>query len=93
MQKLEKLLERIIRRVNINLRGQDFDAGPFLSPCVPLRKLSQFYAFYGVTGRHPLHFHFSASNLAGSYFLGKCRVDGSVLYKSDVRGDELRAGE
>ena len=91
MQKLEKLLERIIRRVNINLRGQDFDAGPFLRPCVPLRKLSQFYAFYGVTGRHPLHFHFSASNLAGSYFLGKCRVDGSVLYKSDIRGDELRA--
>jgi hypothetical protein len=33
MQKLEKLLERIIRRVNINLRGQDFDAGPFLRPC------------------------------------------------------------
>ena len=75
MQKLEKLLERVIRRVNINLRGQDFDAGPFLRPCVPLRKLSQFYVFYGVTGRHPLHFHFSASNLAGSYFLGKCRAE------------------
>ena len=66
MQKLEKLIERIIRRVNINLRGQEFDAGPFLKPCVPLKKLSEFYAFYGITGHHPLHFHFSGSNLAGS---------------------------
>jgi carbonic anhydrase/acetyltransferase-like protein (isoleucine patch superfamily) len=90
MQKLEKLIERIIRRVNINLRGQEFDAGPFLKPCIPLKKLSEFYAFYGITGHHPLHFHFSGSNLAGSYFLGKCQVDGSILYKSDIRGDELK---
>jgi carbonic anhydrase/acetyltransferase-like protein (isoleucine patch superfamily) len=91
MHKLEKLAERIIRRVNMNLRGQDFDAGPFLRPCIPKNKLSQFYAFYGITGHHPLHFHFSRSNLAGSYFLGKCRVDGSILYKTDIRGDELRS--
>jgi carbonic anhydrase/acetyltransferase-like protein (isoleucine patch superfamily) len=91
MKKLEKLIDRILRRVNINLRDQAFDAAPYLRPCVPLRKLSKFYAFYGVTGQHPLHFHFSHSNLAGSYFLGKCRVDGSVLYKSDIRGDELRS--
>ncbi len=80
MQKLEKLIERIIRRVNINLRGQEFDASPFLKPCVPLKKLSEFYAFYGITGHHPLHFHFTGSNLAGSYFLGKCQVDGSITY-------------
>jgi len=91
MKKLEKLIDRILRRANINLRDQTFDTAPFLRPCVPFRKLSQFYAFYGVTGQHPLHFHFSHSNLAGSYFLGKCRVDGSVLYKSDIRGDELRS--
>ena len=66
MQKLEKLIVRIIRRVNINLRGQEFDAGPILKPCEPLPKLSEFYAFYGITGHHPLHFHFSGSNLAGS---------------------------
>jgi len=91
MQKLEKLMERIVRRVNINLRGQEFDAGPFLKPCIPLKKLSEFYAFYGITGHHPLHFRFSRSNLAGSYFLGKCQVDGSILYKSDIRGDELKS--
>jgi carbonic anhydrase/acetyltransferase-like protein (isoleucine patch superfamily) len=91
MQKLEKLIERIIRRVNINLRGQEFDVAPFVKPCIPLRKLSEFYAFYGITGQHSLHFHFTRSNLAGSYFLGKCQVDGSILYKSDIRGDELKS--
>jgi carbonic anhydrase/acetyltransferase-like protein (isoleucine patch superfamily) len=91
MQKLEKLIDRIIRRVNMNLRGQDFDAGPFLKPSIPLKKLSEFYASYAITGHHPLHFHFSGSNLAGSYFLGKCQVDGSILYKSDIWGDELKS--
>lgn len=91
MKNLEKLIDRVIRRVNINLRSQQFDAGPMMRPSVPLRKLSQFYAFYGVTAYHPLHFHFSRSNLAGSYFLGKCRVDGAILYKCDVRGDELKS--
>lgn len=90
MQKLQKLVDRIIRRININLRDMEFDAGPYLRPCIPDKKLSSFYAFYGITGHHPLHFSFSHSNLAGSYFLGKCRVDGSVLYKTDVRGDELK---
>ena len=79
MKKLEKLVDRIVRRVGLSLRDQKFDVAPYLRPCVPLRKLSQFYAFYGVTGQHPLHFHFSHSNLAGSYFLGKCRVDGSIV--------------
>jgi carbonic anhydrase/acetyltransferase-like protein (isoleucine patch superfamily) len=91
MQKLENLLERIIRRLNINLRGFDFDSGPFLKGCVPLAQLFKFYAFYAVTTHHPIHFHFSNSNLAGSYFLGKCKVDNAILYKSDVRGDELKS--
>ena len=48
-------------------------------------KLTKFYAFYGITSHHSLHFHFSNSSLAGSYFLGQCKVDDSVLYKSDIR--------
>ena len=28
--------------------------------------------------------------MAGSYFLGKCLVENSVLYKSDIRGDDLK---
>jgi len=40
---------------------------------------------------YPFNFHFSHSNLSGSYFLGHCRVDNAVLYKSDIRGDELKS--
>jgi hypothetical protein len=28
--------------------------------------------------------------LSGSYFLGRCRVTNTLLYKSDIRGDELK---
>jgi len=91
MKQLEKLIERIIYRVNINLREHgSFDVEPYIREIVPLNKLVKFYAFYGITSHHPLYFHFSNSNLAGSYFLGKCTVDNSVLYKSDIRGDELK---
>ncbi len=90
MEKLEKLIGRIITQVNINLRDASFDAGEHIRDIVPLSQLTKFYAFYGISPNHPIHFHFSNSNLAGSYFLGKCKVDNSVLYKSDVRGDELK---
>src|SRR5512147_1938611 len=91
MQKLDNLAEQIIRRIGVNLKRFDFDAGPYLRGCVPIPQLFKFYAFYGVTALHPIHFHFSNSNLAGSYFLGKCKVDNSILYKTDVRGDELKS--
>jgi carbonic anhydrase/acetyltransferase-like protein (isoleucine patch superfamily) len=91
MQKLGNLAERITRRIGVNLKRFDFDAGPYLRGCVPIPQLFKFYAFYGVTALHPIHFHFSNSNLAGSYFLGKCKVDNSILYKTDVRGDELKS--
>lgn len=90
MQKLEQLIDRVIRRIGMNLRSLDFDPGPYLRPCIPLAKLSRFYAFYGITGHHPLHFSFRNANLAGTYFLGNCRVEGSILYKTDIRGDELK---
>lgn len=91
MKQLNNLIERIIERVNINLRESAFDVGPHIRNAVPLNQLFKFYAFCGITSQHPLHLHFSNSNLAGSYFFGKCTVDQSVLYKSDVRGDELKA--
>lgn len=90
MKHLEKLIDRIIDRVNINLRYPTFDVGPYLRELIPLNQFVKFYAFYGLTLHHPLHFHFNHSSLAGSYFLGKCLVDFSVLYKSDIRGDELK---
>ncbi len=91
MNRLQKLIDRIIAQLNINLRGFDFDARPYLEKRIPPKQLTKFYAFYGITSHHSLHFHFSNSSLAGSYFLGQCKVDDSVLYKSDIRGDELKA--
>ena len=90
MTSLEKLLKRIIQRLNINLREIEHDVTPLVSNLVALEKLTKFYAFYGITPHHPLNFQFNNSNLAGSYFLGKCCVTNSLLYKSDIRGDELK---
>jgi carbonic anhydrase/acetyltransferase-like protein (isoleucine patch superfamily) len=93
MNQLEKLFDRIVGRVNVSLQGFDFDAPgylQYLQDYIPLRKLIKFYAFYGITSHHPFNFHFSRSNLSGSYFLGHCKVDNAVLYKSDIRGDELK---
>uniref|UniRef100_A0A832A1A0 Transferase n=1 Tax=Desulfacinum infernum TaxID=35837 RepID=A0A832A1A0_9BACT len=90
MYRIEKLIDRIIDRVNINLREPAFDVGPYVRHLIPLDQFGRFYAFYGLTPHHPLHFFFTHSSLAGSYFLGRCTVDHSVLYKSDLRGDELK---
>lgn len=91
MKQLEKLIDRIINRVNINLREPAFDVRPYLQHLIPLQQFGKFYAFYGLTSHHPLYFRFNHSSLAGSYFLGKCMIDYSVLYKSDIRGDELKS--
>ncbi len=94
MKELEKLCERIIQRTNINLRELDIDVNPYVRNLIPFRQLLKFYAFYGITPNHPLDLQFMHSSLSGSYFLGKCRVKNSLLYKSDIRGDELkRKGE
>lgn len=90
MKELEKLFNRIVQRVNINLRELNFDVSPFADALVPPDQMSKFYAFYGITPDHPLDLQFEHSALAGSYFLGKCRVKNSLLYKSDIRGDELK---
>ncbi len=90
MKVLEQLFERIAQRVNINLREFAFDVHPHVDHLVSFEKLAGFYGFYGVTSQHPLDFKFLHSNLAGSYFLGKCRVTNSIVYKSDIRGDELK---
>lgn len=91
MKQLEKLIDRIINRVNINLREPAFDVRPYIQNIIPMQQFGKFYAFYGLTAHHPLYFRFNQSSLAGSYFLGKCMVDYSVLYKSDIRGDELKS--
>jgi len=90
MKALRDLFDRIVQRVNINLRELEYDVRPFVKDIVPFNQLVKFYAFYGITPHHPLDLQFRHSNLAGSYFLGKCCTTNSILYKSDIRGDELK---
>ncbi len=90
MSDLNSLYERIVQGVNINLRELQFDVNPYAKELISPEKMGKFYAFYGITTDHPLDLSFENSALAGSYFLGKCRVRNSLLYKSDIRGDELK---
>ncbi|MFT5697972.1 MAG: carbonic anhydrase/acetyltransferase-like protein (isoleucine patch superfamily) [Desulforhopalus sp.] len=90
MNELIKLYQRIVQRVNINLRELKFDINPYAQHLIAVEQMKNFYAFYGITTDHPLDLHFEHTALAGSYFLGKCRVKNSILYKSDIRGDELK---
>ncbi|MBW2654636.1 MAG: transferase [Deltaproteobacteria bacterium] len=90
MEKLKLLNERIVSRVNANLREFDFDTGQFINNAIEYDKLSKFYCFYGITSHHPIDFYFKHASMAGSYFLGKCAVNQSTIYKSDIRGDELK---
>ncbi len=39
MQELEKLFDRIIQRVNINLRELEYDVNPFVQNLIPLNQL------------------------------------------------------
>ena len=90
MDQLKQLNDRIIRRVNVNLEEFDFNTENFVKNSLEYDKMMKFYAFYGITSQHPIYFHFKNSNIAGSYFLGKCYVGRSAIYKSDIRGDELK---
>jgi carbonic anhydrase/acetyltransferase-like protein (isoleucine patch superfamily) len=90
MKELKALIEEIVRRVDTNLREFKMDSGRYTANALPLKQLLKFYAFYGITTHHPIDFHFGHSSLAGSYFLGKCHVSDSIVYKTDIRGDELK---
>jgi carbonic anhydrase/acetyltransferase-like protein (isoleucine patch superfamily) len=90
MKELDTLYNRIVQQVNINLRELKFDVRPYVENLIELEQMNKFYAFYGITPDHPLDLVFRHSGLAGSYFLGKCSVVNSLLYKSDIRGDELK---
>nr|MDA8403206.1 hypothetical protein [Desulfobacteraceae bacterium] len=90
MKEIEKLFVRIVQRGNINLRELEFNVLPYVKDLIPAAQMNKFYAFYGITPHLPLSLQFRNSGLAGSYFLGRCRVTDSLLYKTDIRGDELK---
>ncbi|WP_207263910.1 transferase [Desulfovibrio sp. Huiquan2017] len=90
MEKLEELFDHIASRVNVNLKPMGVDVRTILQNSIPRERHLLYYAFYALTEDHPISFKFKNSNLAGTYFLGRTLVDSSVLYKSNVRGDELK---
>ncbi|QGY41744.1 transferase [Pseudodesulfovibrio cashew] len=90
MEKLETLFEHIASRINVNLKPMGLDVRPILQNAIPRERHLAYYAFYALTEDHPISFKFTNSNLAGTYFLGKTLVDRSVVYKSNLRGDELK---
>ena len=90
MKQFFSLLKQITSRVDASLRAYDFSVEPYVNAITDPRKMVEYYATYAVTAKHPLRLHFKGSNIAGSYFLGKCSVLDSVVYKSDLRGDELK---
>jgi len=91
MEKLEALFNHISSRVNVNLKPMGIDVEPILENAIPRESHLLYYAFYALTADHPLSLRFTNSNLAGTFFLGKTKVDRSILYKSDIRGDELKS--
>ncbi|BCS87791.1 transferase [Pseudodesulfovibrio sediminis] len=90
MEKLEALFDHIASRVNVNLSPMGVDVRSLLKNAIPRERHLLYYAFYALTEDHPISFQFSNSNLAGTYLLGKTLVDRSVLYKANIRGDELK---
>lgn len=84
------LLDRIIDRVNVNLRGLGFDVRSYVRVMAEYRYGGCSFACYGLSTYHPIHLQFDNSSLSGSYFLGRCKVRHSVLMRSDIRGDELK---
>ncbi|MFW5498707.1 MULTISPECIES: transferase [unclassified Maridesulfovibrio] len=90
MKRIKKLINHIISRVNVNLRPMGLDVEQVVKSTIDYGKLTEAYAYYALSIDHPIYFRFRESNLGGSYFLGKCDVDRSIVLRSDIRGDELK---
>jgi len=90
MDNQERLLAGIVNRVNAGLGKHDFEAGIYIRPLVSNRSFFQTPAYYGLTPDHPVNFTVIHSSLAGSYFAGKCAVSNAAIYRTDIRGDELK---
>ncbi|WP_432734680.1 transferase [Maridesulfovibrio sp. FT414] len=91
MERLKKLINHIISRINANLIPMGLDIEQAIESTINSADLTRYYAYYALSIDHPIYFRFQESNLGGSYFLGKCDVDRSIIHLSDIRGDELKA--
>lgn len=90
MERIRRLIKHISSRINVNLKPMGLDVEQVLDSTINTDDLIKYYAYYALSIDHPIYFRFQESNLGGSYFLGKCDVDRSIIYLSDIRGDELK---
>lgn len=97
MEKFNLLKKQITEKINAENKksgakdkDSGFDAGAFVNNAVEFNAISNFNCILGTTSFHPIDFRFKNSSLAGSYFLGPCNVENSIVFRSDVRGDELK---
>lgn len=91
MENLENLFDHITSRVNANIKRMGINVAPILEKTIPRKFHTLHHAYYAMTTYHPLSFKFTNSSLSGSHLLGRSEVDRSVVYKSIIRGDELKS--
>ncbi len=92
MLTIKTLIEHIATRVRISLNDDSINLSipPYMQDPITYGKLYQFFAFYALPGNEVSSFSFNQSSLAGSYFRGRCEVDHCLIFKTDIRGDELK---
>ncbi len=90
MEPLKHLMEEILNRVNARLVERAFSAGFHAKDLIPRADFPGSVGICGSTARHPAFLQIVHSNVDESFFLGRCIVDHSILYKTVVRGDELK---
>lgn len=90
MSKADNLAAETAKRLKSVLSGHDFDPSPYLENMPPRDEIFDDFCICGVTPVHRSDLRLSNCCLSGSYFLGRCIADDSVIYRSDVRGDELK---
>ncbi|MFZ2445814.1 MAG: hypothetical protein WAW37_05615 [Syntrophobacteraceae bacterium] len=90
MAKQRDLIDRIVRYCGSGLAESKFDLRPYSDWLKQPRDLARVSGVYGVTGEHPSQLEIENSSVQGSFLLGKCAVKDSVIYCSDLRGDELK---
>lgn len=90
LKQLNQLVDGIAGRVNVGLNGHAFNTDHLVHWLASRTRPLECCASYEATSKSPILLKFHECNIAGSHFLGRCRVDRSVVYKSDVRGEELK---
>ncbi len=90
MKEINEVVERIVGRLNIHLRKINLNVDVYIRDLLSHDQLAQYYALYCISVHDSFGIECNRSSISGSYIQGRCVIDDSILYKTDVRGDELK---